>query len=58
MSSPVQHGINATVVAVPAASIWLHLPEELSILLTLVGLIWYGVLFYDRFILPRLASKK
>lgn len=51
MSNPIaQHAINGGAIVFPVASVWLHLPEVLSVILTLAGIGWYGVLFYDRFI--------
>lgn len=44
------HAANAAAIALPTLSITFRLPEALSVLLTVAGLAWYGVLFYDRFI--------
>lgn len=44
------HAANAAAIAIPVGSILLRAPEILSIVLSLVGLAWYSVLFYDRFI--------
>lgn len=44
------HAANAAAIVLPVGSVVLHLPEIVSVILGLVGLAWYGVLFYDRFI--------
>lgn len=47
------HAANVAAIAFPISSLVLHLPEALSILLMCLGVGWYGVLFYDRFVKPK-----
>ncbi len=52
------HAANVAAIAFPFSSIVLHLPEALSVLLMCAGLLWYGVLFYDRFVKKADVSKE
>lgn len=49
----VQHPVNAGAIVAPLVSMVTHAPEALTILLTCLGIVWYGVLFYDRFVRHR-----
>lgn len=51
------HAANAAAIAIPVGSILLRAPEILSIVLSIVGLAWYSVLFYDRFIKAKPHAK-
>lgn len=44
------HAANAAAIAMPLGALVFGLSPYLTILLTIAGLAWYGVLFYDRFI--------
>lgn len=44
------HAANAAAIAMPLGSLVLGLSPYLTVVLTIAGLAWYGVLFYDRFI--------
>ena len=41
------HAANTAAVAIPVASIFLHLPEVLTALVSIMGIIWYTILIYD-----------
>jgi len=45
----VHHAANLAAVIAPVTSVMLSLPAVLTVVLTLMGICWYGVLFYDRF---------
>lgn len=47
------HAANAAAIALPVGSVLFHLSAILSVVLTVAGLAWYGVLFYDRFFGPK-----
>lgn len=50
MHDPViHHAANIVAVVAPVTSVVLNLPEVLTVVLTIMGIAWYGVLFYDRF---------
>ena len=44
------HAANVAAVAIPMGAIILGASPYISIVLMLIGFLWYGVLFYDRFL--------
>lgn len=43
------HAANVAAVAFPIGAWLFHLPDILQTILVVAGLLWYAVLFYDRF---------
>lgn len=41
------HAANTAAVAIPVASVVLHLPEILTAIVSLLGIVWYAILIFD-----------
>lgn len=51
------HAANTAAIAIPVASVILHLPEVLTACVSFMGIVWYGILIFD-WISKRRAQKR
>lgn len=51
------HAANTAAIAIPVASVILHLPEVLTAIVSLLGIVWYGILIFDWVTKKREARK-
>lgn len=50
------HAANTAAVAIPIFSVILHLPEVLTAIVSLLGIVWYSILIYD-WVVKRLQQR-
>lgn len=50
------HAANTAAVAIPVFSVILHLPEVLTAVVSLLGIVWYSILIYD-WVMKRLQQR-
>lgn len=57
MSSPSQHAVDATALVAPLTSLWVTGASVLSVVLTISGIVWYGLQIYDWFQKHKVSKK-
>lgn len=50
LTDPGHNTINVGVVVAPLTAFFINVSPVITGILAIVGLVWYGVLFYDRFV--------
>ena len=47
-SSPTIHGMNAIALTAPAATMWAHAPEVVTVIVGGLGCVWYAILITEK----------